>query len=49
MATSVPAMSTLIASAAVCTPVEAASEAGSLRWRIATQRSGSRSSSEVDR
>ena len=49
MATSAPAISTLTASSAVCTPVEAASEAGTSRYRIAIQRSGWRSSSEVDR
>ena len=47
MATSAPASSTLTTSAAVWTPVEAASEIPQRRCRMAIQRSGRRSSAEV--
>ena len=48
MATSAPASSTLAASRPVWTPVVAASEVPTRPNRIAIQRSGNRSSSEVD-
>ena len=48
MATSAPASSTLDTSSVVWTPVEAASDTPKRRCRMAIQRSGSRSSVELE-
>ena len=47
MATSAPASSTLSTSVSVWTPVEAASDTRWRRYRMAIQRSGRRSSTEL--